>query len=59
MLELFRQCALSLVSFYMMMCRLLLLTAEIKLQSLKTDGCGLSSVIKIVNMKYKRIDIKL
>ena len=31
-------------------------TDELKLQSLKIDGCGLSSVIKIVKMKYKRID---
>jgi hypothetical protein len=32
---------------------------ELKLQSLKIDGCSLSSVIKIVKMKYKRIDIKM
>ena len=32
---------------------------EIKLQSLKIDGCGPSSVIKIVKMKYNRIDIKM
>jgi hypothetical protein len=34
------------------------ITAELKLQSLKNDGCGPFSVIKIVKMKYKRIDIK-
>jgi hypothetical protein len=32
---------------------------ELKLQSLKIDGCGPSSVIKIVKMKYNRIDIKM
>ena len=32
---------------------------ELKLQSLKTDGCGPSSVIKIVKMKYNRNDIKM
>jgi hypothetical protein len=42
----------------MMICRLLLLTAELKLQSLKNDGYSPSSVIKIVKIKYKRIDIK-
>ena len=31
---------------------------ELNLQSLKIDGCGPSSVIKIVKMKYNRIDIK-
>ena len=41
----------------MMMYRLLLLTAELKLQSLKKYGSGPSSVIKIVKMKYNRIDI--
>ena len=34
------------------------ITAELKLQSLKNDGCGPFSVIKIVKMKYNRIDIK-
>jgi hypothetical protein len=37
-----------------MMCRLHLLTAELKLQLLKNVGCGSFSVIKIVKMKYKR-----
>ena len=32
---------------------------ELKLQSLKIDGCNPSSVIKIVKMKYNRIDIKM
>ena len=32
---------------------------EIKLQSLKIDGCGPSFVIKIVKMKYNLIDIKM
>jgi hypothetical protein len=32
---------------------------ELKLQSLKIDGCGPSSVIKIVKMKYNRIVIKM
>ena len=32
---------------------------ELKLQALKIDGCGPSSVIKIVKMKYNRIDIKM
>ena len=32
---------------------------ELKLQSLKIDGCGPSIVIKIVKMKYNRIDIKM
>ena len=32
---------------------------ELKLQSLKIDGCSPSSVIKIVKMKYNRIDIKM
>jgi hypothetical protein len=32
---------------------------ELKLQSLKIDDCGPSSVIKIVKMKYNRIDIKI
>ena len=42
----------------MMICRLLLLSAELKLQSLKKRWLRSSSVIKIVKMKYKRIDIK-
>jgi hypothetical protein len=32
---------------------------ELKLQSLKIDGCGPSSVIKIVKMKYNWINIKM
>ena len=32
---------------------------ELKLQSLKIDGCGPSIVIKIVKMKYNRIDVKI
>ena len=32
---------------------------ELKLQSLKIDGCGPSFVIKIVKMKYSLIDIKM
>ena len=41
----------------MMMYRLLLLTAGFKLNH-KKCGCAPSSVIKIVKMKYNRIDIK-
>jgi len=41
----------------MMMYGLLLLIAGLKLQSFKKDGCSPSSVIKIVKMKYNRIDI--
>jgi hypothetical protein len=41
----------------MMMYDLLLLIAGLKLQSFKKDGCSPSSVIKIVKMKYNRIDI--
>jgi len=41
----------------MMMYRLLLLTAGLKLNH-KKCGCAPSSVIKIVKMKYNRIDIK-
>ena len=68
-LELFRQCdTLYLFAFHliiggennpaMMMFHFLLLTAELKLQSLNKDGCSPSSVIKIIKMKYNRIDIK-
>jgi hypothetical protein len=32
---------------------------ELRLQSIEIDGCGSSSVIKIVKMKYNRIDIKM
>ena len=32
---------------------------DLKFQSLKIDGCSPSSVIKIVKMKYNRIDIKM
>ena len=32
---------------------------ELKLQSLKIDDCGHSSVIKIIQMKYNLIDIKM
>jgi len=42
----------------MMMYRLLLLTAELKLQSLEIERCGRSTVIKIIKMKYHRIDFK-
>jgi hypothetical protein len=32
---------------------------ELRLQSIEIDGCGPSSVIKIIKMKYNRIDIKM
>jgi hypothetical protein len=35
------------------------LPKELKLQSRKVDGCGPSSVVKIVKMKYNQIDIKM